>query len=117
MGLDKEFANEVAKIAVSDRTKLKHKISLLKTLIICMCVFLCVACICGSVVGIYAVNRNFEYLESLVIETETVVEEVYEVEADSQGDGNAIAVDGNNNTIAGGDINGESKNKKNQNND
>lgn len=90
-----------------DAVKAQRKFVLQKYIIVCLCIAFFIGSICAAVVGIYAINRNYEYLESLIIETESFE---YEIEADSDGYGNANAIYGDDNIVAGGDMDGQSKN-------
>lgn len=100
-----DLVGEISKLAWRDKLQYKHKLALLKILIICLTIALCVALFSAVHTIKHAIDRNYEYLESLVIETET-----YEISADSDGYGNANAIYGDENIVAGGDISGKGKN-------
>lgn len=113
---DAPLANEVAKLAVRDRLSTAQKTSVLKVLIICLSVLLLIAMFLAADITKHGIDSNYEYLHSLIIETETVSEK-YEILADTDGSGNANAFYGNNNQVAGGNISGQSFDNSEQNND
>lgn len=102
-----EITGQVASLAWRDKLRYKDKLALLKTLIICMTIVLCLGIFYAANTIRYYIDENYRYLQSLIIETETVKYE-YNADADSMGDGNAMAnvITGSDNTIAGGDISG-----------
>lgn len=103
-----EIINGMSRTARRDESRYKLKISLLKTLIICLTIVLCVGLFCAVHTVKYAIDRNFEYLDSVVVETETVVET--QVEQDTDGSGHNYYQGGTNNKNAiGGELNGETE--------
>lgn len=72
--IDLEVAEEVAKVATKDKMDLQTKSKVLKVLIICMCIVMCVGLFFVAGIAKYYIDENFDYLSSLVIETETVEE-------------------------------------------
>lgn len=111
--------------AVQDATKRiqkdKRTHELKKIALVCGAVVLCVACICGTVLGIYSIEKqqetiieqqyalNMQYasLMDLIAGTEVTTTN----EADSGDGGTAVA--GENNTVVWGDMDGNSENDKN----
>lgn len=110
---------DAAEYAVSRIRKDRAKESRNKLIIICISVLLGVAMVCGTVLGCYTIGKQQEtiieqqyalnmqyaslmdYISGAEIITETTTEEA------NAGDG-GTAVVGDNNTVAGGDVNGNS---------
>ena len=110
--------NEALNAATEHIRGQRKKAENYKLKIVCLTVALCVAMICASVIGCfaiysqqqtiieqqYALNMQYAGLMDLLSGAEVVTEE-YQSNADGDG---SISVAGNNNTTAGGDIvNGE----------
>lgn len=102
----------VKSMSIDDRIKAKSRTTVLMTLIISMAVaFIISVCVYSSALRYqadqqreaarYQTDAFIDYIGSLVVETETI-----EIEVDSEGEGNANAIYGDDNTVAGGDING-----------
>lgn len=105
-----EVAEFVAAEGNRQKEKLKMKIILQKTMIICVAFLLCTAIICGTIFGIiafreqqWALNSRYNELLYVISGTEKTVQE-----ANADDGGTAIA--GNNNSYVGGDVNGDSEN-------
>jgi len=113
-GMGVELAAEVAKIATKDKMAAKVKANVLKTLIICLTVLLCVTLICASSIAKYYIDKNYEYLEGLIIETETITET--RVEQDTEDGGSNYYQGGSNNeNMIGGGLGGEADSYNNKN--
>lgn len=102
--------------AVKDATtriqKDKRAHELKKLLIICEAIVLAIACICGTVLGCYTIKKQQETIieqqYALNMQYAQLMEyvagaEITESTAEADGDG-SIAVAGDGNTTAGGDI-------------
>lgn len=90
------LAEEVAKEAVKEGKKLRDKNKTMRHIATCLCISLCVLFICFATCFMYSINRYFVYQEGIVIEREIV-----------DGGESGIAIKGDNNMTAGGDMNGE----------
>lgn len=90
-----QITGEVAKLAWSDKIRYTHKIGLLKLTIVCLAISF-------TIVGLFAVQRTFDYVTGLTITTTT---ETFETTADSGegGTANAINGDGNSVSVGGGE--------------
>lgn len=84
--IDMGVANEVAKLAWRDKMTLQMRVSLLKTLIVCLCIVLVVGAYFAADCLKYAIDRNYDYLDNLVIETVTITETETTSEASAEFD-------------------------------
>lgn len=90
------LAEEVAKEAVKEGKKLRDKNRTTRFIAVCLCIAFCILFICSAFCVTYGIDRYFTYQEGIVIEREVV-----------DGGEGGIAIKGDNNKTAGGDMSGE----------
>lgn len=112
MGIE-ELQNETLKVATEHIKNQKNRVAIQKLWIICLCVLLCAAIVCGTVISCTAIKEQnaviVKQLYSLNMQYTSLADLLYgaSINIDSQeivdsGDGgNAIKIDGNNNTVGG----------------
>ena len=112
MGIE-ELQNETLKVATEHIKNQKNRLAIQKLWIACLCVLLCTAIVCGTVISYTAIKEQnaviIEQLYSLNMQFSSLTDLLYGagVNIDSQeivdaGDGgNAIKIDGDNNEVGG----------------
>ena len=111
-----ELKNEALAAATQHIRDQRKRLENTKTIAACITVLLVVAIVCGTVLGCYTVKKQqetiieqqyalntqyaklMEYVSGAEVTTETI---------DGGNGGTAIKVEGDNNTTAGGDVNGK----------
>ncbi len=103
------LAESVAKEALKDKNKAKEKQITSRIIIVCLSVLLAIAIISGTVIAVasikeqqYALNMQYANLIECLANGELTSENI-----DSSGNGIAAKIEGDNNTISGGELNGE----------
>lgn len=105
--IDLKLAEAVAGQALADNVKNEQNKKFLKLIIICVTAFACTLAICSAVAVIsiasMAIKADLQKNQDLIdyVSGAEIVTEYIE-----SGDGNAIKIDGDNNTTTGGDMNG-----------
>lgn len=111
MGIE-ELQNETLKVATEHIKNQKNRLTIQKLWIVCLCILLCTAIICGTVISctaikeqnaviikqLYSLNMQYTSLADLLYGSKV---ENYSEIIDGGDGGNAIKVEGDNNMIGG----------------
>lgn len=111
MGIE-ELQNETLKVATEHIKNQKNRVAIQKLWIICLCVLLCAAIVCGTVISCTAIKQQqavlIEQLYSLNMQYASLADLLYGTDFESSFEiinggetGDAIKIDGNNNTVGG----------------